>query len=316
MRSYNELVELVRQWSNRDEEVVNNSIIGDCLVYAADKAYRYLRVPPLERTISYSSETLTANTYESNNGATSITEVTIPEDLIEFIQIRAINADGATTRVFNEKTDIRTFYDQYAEKYNGLAYWTRKSNKILLSPGFGDRFNEDTLELYYYRRLFAIDTRYEVTAANANISSTFISEVTEDNPVPTNYRTAQPVDSADLKRVDYRLGSISGEILSTVYYETSVDNADIPSAPVGQYRDINTNTYYGEEVYNWLRDENERILLNGALAELFIYLHEPETANMYAQLFQNEIKELNDEEKRRKASGGNVQINLNGNGLI
>jgi len=316
MRSYNELVELVRQWSNRDEEVVNNSIIGDCLVYAADKAYRYLRVPPLERTISYTSETLQANTTDSNNGATSITEVTIPEDLIEFIQIRAVDSNGATSRVFNEKTDVRTFFDQYAEKYNGLAYWTRKSNKILMSPGFDSNNNQDTLELYYYRRLFAIDTRYEVTAVNANISSTFISEVSVSNPIPTNYRTGEEVASSDLKRVDYRLGSITGDILSTVYYETTVDDADIPAAPVGQYRDINTNTYYGTEVYNWLRDENERILLNGALAELFIYLHEPDTANMYLQLFQNEIKELNDEEKRRKASGGNVQINLNGNGLI
>lgn len=314
MRSYNDLIALVRQWSNRDEEVVNNAIIGDCLAYAADKAYRFLRIPPLERVINYTSETLQANTTNSNSRVFSITTLTIPEDLIEFIQIRAVNSDGRTTRVFNEKTDVRTFYDQFAEKYTNLAYWTRKENKILLSPGFNN-VTEETVELYYYRRLFDLSTRYEVTAVNANISDTYISEVSVANPIPTNLRTGAAVPSKDLKKVDYRLGNSSGEIVSTTYYETTVADEDIPDV-LGQYTDINTNTYYGTEVYNWLRDENERILLNGALAELFVYLQEPETASMYAQIFTNEIQELNQEEKSRKASGGNIQINLNGNGLI
>ena len=30
----------------------------------------------------------------------------------------------------------------------------------------------------------------------------------------------------------------------------------------------------------------------------------------------NEIKELNDEERQLRASGGNVQVNFNGRGLI
>jgi len=33
-------------------------------------------------------------------------------------------------------------------------------------------------------------------------------------------------------------------------------------------------------------------------------------------MFYNEIKELNDEDEKRNASGGNVQINFNGRGLI
>ena len=48
--------------------------------------------------------------------------------------------------MFNEKADIRTFYDLYAEKYNDFAFWSRHGSNILLAPGFGQagsnyRFN-------------------------------------------------------------------------------------------------------------------------------------------------------------------------------
>ena len=38
--------------------------------------------------------------------------------------------NGRTTRIFNEKTDLRTFNDLYAEKYNDFAFWTRFGNCI------------------------------------------------------------------------------------------------------------------------------------------------------------------------------------------
>jgi len=318
MKTYNEFISLVRNWSNRDEEVVSNSIVADCLTYAADKSYRTLRIPPLEQTVVYSSAELTTATTDASNGTTSITELSIPSDLIEFIQIRAMTNTGTTTRVFNEKADVRTFFDQYAEKYSGIGYWTRKANSILLSPGFGSsNFSgvEDQVELYYYRRLPSLDARFDVTAENANLSDTLVVEVTVDNPAPTNYKTNTTVDTADLKKAVYTNTSDSS-VVSTVYYETTTADGDIPAAPVGQTRTITTNTYYGAEVPNWLRDENERILLNGALAEMFIYLNEPETASMYANLFSQEVQELNNEEAQRRASGGNIQFNFNGNGLI
>jgi len=318
MKTYNEFISLVRNWSNRDEEVVGNSIIADCLTYAADKAYRTLRIPPLEQTVVYSSDELIAATSDANNGAASITELLIPSNLIEFIQIRAMTSTGATTRVFNEKADVRTFFDQYAEKYSSIGYWTRKGDNILLSPGFRDaRFSatEDQVELFYYRRLPALNARFDVTAANANLSNTLVVQVTEANPAPTDYKTNTAVATAQLKKAVYT-NTADSSVVSTVYYETTVEDADIPSAPAGQTRTITTSTYYGSEVPNWLRDENERILLNGALAEVFIYLNEPETASMYANLFSQEIQELNNEEAQRRASGGNIQFNFNGNGLI
>ena len=52
-RTYSQLVELVRGWCNRDEEAVSDDIIKDALRYAADKAYKTLRVPPLENVAKY-----------------------------------------------------------------------------------------------------------------------------------------------------------------------------------------------------------------------------------------------------------------------
>ena len=51
--TYTELTTLVRNWCNRDADVVSDAIIKDCLKYAADKAYRTLRVPPLENVVTY-----------------------------------------------------------------------------------------------------------------------------------------------------------------------------------------------------------------------------------------------------------------------
>ena len=74
--------------------------------------------------------------------------------------------------------------------------------------------------------------------------------------------------------------------------------------------------YTGNEIAHWLRDENERIVLFGALAEAFAYLQEDNMHQKYTQMFTDQIELINREETRRKALGGNVQINFNGRGLI
>ena len=188
-RTYPELIDLVRNWSNRDLEVAPNSIIGDCLRYAADKAYRKLRIPPLEHTVQYTAAQLAANTVASNNRFGSYTELCIPEDLIEFTYIRGLDSSGRTTRMFNEKADIRTFYDLYAEKYTDFAFWSRHGSNILIAPGFsntGTNFGstgvgaEECVELHYFRRLPALYARYEPTIANARLG--LLTEVTAMNP--------------------------------------------------------------------------------------------------------------------------------------
>lgn len=61
--------------------------------------------------------------------------------------------------------------------------------------------------------------------------------------------------------------------------------------------------YIGNEVYNWLRDDNERVLLWGAFAHALDFLGEDERAMKFFQKQEIAIDELNREEKLRKARG-------------
>ena len=69
--AYNDLVDLVMDWANRDDTVLHPSIIQSALRYAADEAYRKLEIPPLEHTTYYvlGEEGATALTF-SNGGNT------------------------------------------------------------------------------------------------------------------------------------------------------------------------------------------------------------------------------------------------------
>ena len=95
------------------------------------------------------------------------------------------------------------------------------------------------------------------------------------------------------------------------------DAVATPAAEAAAAGGAQTNAYYiGTLVPNWLRDQNERVLLMGALAELFAYVQEDDQAQKYLQVFKSEIAELNEEDAKRNASGGNLQVNFNGRGLI
>jgi hypothetical protein len=292
--TYTELVAKVRSWANRDEEVVSDDIIKDCLKYAADKAYRTLRVPPLENVAIYDKTLLTAATTAATNAQSSITELQLPYDLVEFIQIREVDSNGLTTRVFNEKVDIRTFNDTTAEKYSNNNYWARQQNVIYLSPGFGSgnaQSQANTMELYYYRRLPALNAVYSVTVLNYN----------------AGFLTTTGAGSGVANSKQLYFNSNTG---TTAYATQSAAQAASPAGSV-------TATYYiGTPTPNWLRDENERVILFGALAELFSYVQEDDQASKYLQLFMAEVAELNDEDAKRNASGGNLQVNFNGRGLI
>ena len=292
--TYTELVAKVRSWANRDEEVVSDDIIKDCLKYAADKAYRTLRVPPLENVAIYDKTLLTAATTAATNAQSSITELQLPYDLVEFIQIREVDSNGLTTRVFNEKVDIRTFNDTTAEKYSNNNYWARQQNVIYLSPGFGSgnaQSQANTIELYYYRRLPALNAVYSVTVLNYN----------------AGFLTTTGAGSGIANSKQLYFNSNTG---TTAYATQSAAQAASGGGTV-------TATYYiGTPTPNWLRDENERVILFGALAELFSYVQEDDQASKYLQLFMAEVAELNDEDAKRNASGGNLQVNFNGRGLI
>jgi len=292
--TYAQLVALVRTWCNRDEEVVSDSIIQDALKYAADKAYRTLRVPPLENVAIYEKALLEAGTTASNNLQGSITEIQLPYDLVEFIQIREVDSAGLTTRVFNEKLDIRTFNDTLSEKYSNLNYWARQQNVVYLSPGFGNGSTgsqANTIELYYYRRLPALNAVYSVTVLNYNAG--FLTTTGAGSGVANSkqlYFNSNTGTTAYATQSDAQAASGGGTVTATYYIGTSTPN--------------------------WLRDENQRILLFGALAEVFAYVQDDQQAAKYNQAFLAEIAEVNDEDAKRNASGGNLQVNFNGRGLI
>jgi hypothetical protein len=287
--TYTELTTLVRNWSNRDEEVVSDAIIQDSLQYAADKAYRTLRVPPLENVAVFvdTDSELTNATTIANNLNPSKTEIQVPHDLVEVIAIKETDSAGNTIRVFNEKLDTRTFFDPTTEKYTNNNYWTRERNVMFLSPGFNSSNlgSAANVEVYYYRRLPALNAKYAVTALNyaAGLLTT------------TGGTTA--------------LYFVNGN--TTTAYATATE-----ATAAADGAGTNTANYIGIDVPHWLRDENERILIYGALAQVFAFTQEDEQAVKYDKLFYNEIKELNDEDKQRQASGGNVQVNFNGRGLI
>jgi len=283
--TYTELTTLVRNWCNRDAEVVSDSIIQDCLKYAADKAYRTLRVPPLENVVTYGKSALETATNQSQRGLTT-TEIKLPSDLIEFIQIKELDSDSKTLRVFNEKLDIRTFNDVNAEKYSNMNYWSRQRDLILLSPGFNNTGNANSIELLYYRRLPALDALYAVTPLNYTVG--FLTTTGGTTP----------------------LYFVNGN--TTTAYATSAEATAADTGGAG----TNSVNYIGTLVPNWLRDQNERVLLFGALAEVFAFTQEDEQAQKYMQMFISEINELNDEDGKRNASGGNLQVNFNGRGLI
>ena len=282
---------IIRDWSNRqDTSVLSNDRIQEAMKYAADKAYRRLRVAALENTITYNSTALNAATTTGNQFLPSQTELTLPTDLIEFIQIREIDSVGRTCRVFNEKTDLRTFNDWSSLKTSYIGYFSRKGNTLLLAPGFNHASSvgtPDKIELHYYRRLPALNAQYDVTPANYAAGFT-----TQDNTAAVS--------------------------LFFVNNDTSTAYATQSEATAADTGGVGTNNakYRGNEAANWLRDENERVVMMGALAEIFYYLQDDEQAIKYKKLFEEEIFELNDEDTKRNASGGNVQINFSGRGLI
>ena len=291
MPTYANFTALVRDWSNKDSSVLSDTRIQDCLRYAADKCYRNLRVAALENTITYNSTALNAATTASNNYLPSQTDLTLPSDLIEFIQIREIDVNNRTCRVFNEKTDLRTFNDWSALKTSYIGYFSRQGNTLLLAPGFGQANSlstADKIELHYYRRLPALNALYDVTPAN--YAAGFL---TQDNAAAVS------------------LFFVNNDT-STAYATQS----EATAAAGGNQGNTNNAKYKGNEAANWLRDENERVLLMGALSEVFYYLQDDDQGVKYKKLFDQEVFELNDEDTKRNAAGGNVQVNFNGRGLI
>jgi hypothetical protein len=298
---YDALVAKVRDWSNKPEQnTIEDSVIQDCLKYSADECYRKLRIPPLEYTTRYTVDQ-TDNIQENGltiEGTGSYTSFMIPEDLIQFNYIRTVaqnnletpysNHPNNVSKVFHEITDKRTFFDIYSEKYSRYN-WMWQDGRIFIHPQLPVG---TIIEINYYRRLSALNASYTVLPVNYLISFT---------------DAQQP----------YLELVVSGG--TNLYFSTSagVTKCFATSAEAASYNPtVTTKMYTGREVSNWLRDENERLLVWGALYNLGAYLFDDKMEQRYLGKFQDNIDSLNKEEKWRRSLGGNVQINFNTNGLI
>jgi hypothetical protein len=329
------MVSLVRSWSNRDSQALPLGIIKDGLRYAADTAYRELEIPPLEETTFFVLQGAANNAAFTNAGATfkgvlltgaaavnSTAQATlpIPSDLVTYIFIRKVGtatldssgnyeaagsylkftADTASqATVFNVKTDLRTFYDQTAMK-NSDHYWTRHGADTLLSgPSLAEN---SVIQLHYRKRLSAMYARY------TPIIWGYDNKILEIKP------TTVIVDGVS--------GSPSPELELVLYFPTNTTATQVTAdmalavpilAPKAATATGFTtpHTLRGVLAPNWLRDENERIALFGALVHCFDYLGDMEMYQRYQDKFNSTIIEVNQEDKNRAASGGNVQVNFN-----
>ena len=320
---YDALVAKVRDWVNRDAETLPNSIIIDALDYAADTIYRELRIPALEASFQYGIEDVINTSSSASLLATlpfdvpdDTSVIPVPQDLSEFISIKltsgVIGQSGGITRagadiVINEKADLRTFEDFYSERYD-FYVWTRKGNYIMFRPGNINRSSTGVIELFYYRRLPDLDARFDVTAANQNAGNNYLTEVDDDNPIPTDLRTSAPIIAPALGTL-WRVSDTA-----TTWFDTQALAEAARAA--GNTDPVVSTQFFGNEPTNWLRDQNEKAVLFGALYQCFDYLGEDQMSQKYLQKAVQEVQQLNAEEGQRRNSGGNQQVNFNGLNLI
>ena len=280
MATYTEMVDKVLDWSNRDTDVISYSNIKDFINFASDEIYRHLRIAPMEHTVRYSPITEAQEMAGTNT-------LTIPSDAIEFMLLYLEDSDVRTGRqVYEPKSDLTSFYNEYLVKY-ASRYYTRDRNNLVLYPDFSEG---ETYALHYYRRFPEADARYSVSSANNSSGLLYFDSDSIAN-LQTAVRTAETV---------------------TVFDRDPDLTRRIVTNPTG----LKAGFYLGRLTSNWLRDENEKAILFGALKEAFDFLNEMETSEKYRAKFVDEIQKLNQEDKQRMVMGGNVQVHFTANNLI
>ena len=309
--TFNELVARTRDWLNRSTDVLSDAVLQDCIRWSADDAYRTLRIPPLEANVVFTG--LGQLVPEQSVGILTVTSFAAPSDLIEVIKIRTTDAEGKTIRMIDSKVDVRTFFNPDSERVNADGAWTRKSGRIYISTHVGINVgvsgsSETSVELFYYRRLPALDALYTAEAVNFNPSSTYIELApTQAGSAATGEGFIQILDAA--------LNPITEDppLAATVF---AVGNTAVDTISTAVNPATGVIKFSGKSPRHWLLNENEKLLIYGGLAESFAYLQEDDQSQKYKQRFMEEIAELNDEDVRRNAAGGTIQINFNGRGLI
>ena len=98
-----------------------------------------------------------------------------------------------------------------------------------------------------------------------------------------------------------------------VVNQDNIDNGNTTVSSVGATDAVefpaSSGSYHtGNEVYNWLRDDNERVLLWGALHHAHEYLGDEAKSASYIQKQMSGITDLNLEETKRRTSGASNRV--------
>jgi len=243
-------------------------------------SYKLNRVLVTVNGIYQSPSSFTATNRTSivlNSGATLNDQVKI----VSFNETTVYSSEVSTvereTTVYENRADYRTFVSDCSNKYS-LYLWTRQGNKIVVNPKFkkGDAF-----EVYYFSNGTDLGTEYTVTSAN--------------------------FQNGFLETSD----SSNGTALYFTASSTPVVGEDVPSNNQGGSY---TNAFYfkGKEQPHFLRDNQERLLIYGALSFINDYLGETNESTKYETKAAQLIQRLLNEEVFKESSGGNVRINFEG----
>lgn len=299
---YDALIELVKLWGNRDSEILAtgelDKMIGKFLGYAADDAYRLLRIPPLVQVYDYEiteEEVVKAGeVLPSGVGPKSVTylKMPVPVDLTEVKYIRVFDSGGNPIGIsLDERVDERSFFNAQSNTYTE-NYWMRSGDYLYLRPVLGAGM---IVSVTYYRSLPALNALYDV--------------------VPLNYELNLETQPSLL----VASGATTGTALYVVKEGTKeiavyATNAEATAAKTST-QTVVEKFFTGKEVENWLRDQNERTLVWGALQHFGSFLDDDKMEARYEKKFLTQIGLLNSEEAKRIATGGTVQAHYQ-SGLI
>ena len=295
MATYTELVDMVADWSNRDRDVLSYATIKTMINFAADNAYRTLRVPALEFLKQY--DAIVIDSTITNN------RLAIPSDAIEFIQLRKTSSDHVYSDydIYASKLDVKSFYQDWMDT-DQRYFYTREQNDLLVFP---DQKVGELYELLYYRRLPEANARYSVVEGNG---SSFVNHKA-DTTFQTNgylWKGSTKVNLMNGIKVAINDGSYPAEGPNVFTRDPALEDQIFEVTSSNTTTALGVGFYLGKLAANWLRDSNEKILLYGALAEAFLYLNEPAQNQMYLAKATAEIQSLNAEDNTRNWSGGTI----------
>lgn len=302
--------ELIREnlaaWSNRDKDIFGktttsqNQLLDTFLSYSADECYRRLRIPALETDRQYTIDSDSV----IGSGRDSYNKISIPVDFTEMISIRFVSgqANIQPNNVVFERKDEAVFFDSYSMRYSSYS-WMRSGDYFYIRPALPVGA---VVNFHYYRVLPSLQATYSVIPSNILWTSDTVKTPSATQP----FLTTVTEGGTTL----YSITLTKEGATSPISYYSTVSERDTAYAsytpPTGYTKSTSSSMFSGKEVGNWVRDQNEKCLLWGALAKLYQFLSDPEQENRFTTLYDTEIERLNQEENRRKVQGGTTQVSF------